>query len=90
MLQSYKYASPVKPKAEILFFGPSDLTAIYNAGNPLVALLLLNVTGTIPTLNASLHQQPSPFSFITSQSPLTLLLYGGADPIVPPSQSTNA
>ncbi len=87
MLQSYKYTSPVKPKAVVSFFGPSDLTALYNAGNPVIALLLLNVTGTIPALNASLYQQSSPVSFITAQSPPTLLLHGGADPIVPPAQS---
>ena len=88
LLQSYKYTSPIKPKAVVSFFGPSDLTSLYNSNNPLVSLLLLNVTGTIPSLNPGLYQQSSPYYFITAQSPPTLLLHGGADPLVPPVQST--
>jgi len=87
LLQSYKYNSPVIPKAVVSFFGPSELTSLYNAPNPLIALLLLTVTGTTPSLNPGLYQQSSPFSFITAQSPPTLLLQGGADPLVPPTQS---
>ncbi|MEP7279791.1 MAG: alpha/beta hydrolase [Bacteroidota bacterium] len=88
LLQSFKYSSPVKPKAVVSFFGPSDLVSLYNAPNPLVALLLLNATGTIPALNPAPYQQASPVNFITAQSPPTILLQGGADPLVPPSQST--
>ncbi|MEO5595026.1 MAG: alpha/beta hydrolase [Chitinophagaceae bacterium] len=88
LLQSYKNTSPVKPKAVVSFFGPSDLTSLYNSNNPLISLLLLNVTGTIPSLNPGLYQQSSPYNFITAQSPPTLLLHGGADPLVPPAQST--
>lgn len=88
MLQSFKYSSPVKPKAVVSFFGPSDLTALFNTPNPLIALLLLNVTGTTPVLNPAIYQQSSPYNFITAQSPPTLLLQGGIDPLVPPSQST--
>ena len=87
MLQSYKYNSPVKPRAVVSFFGPSDLTVFYNSSNPLIAGLLMNVTGTTPSANAGLYQQSSPNNFITAQSPPTLLLHGGADPLVPASQS---
>ncbi len=87
LLQAYKYSSPVKPKAVISFFGPTELVSLYNS-NPLVAVLMLNVTGAIPTTNAAIYQQSSPYNFITAQSPPTLLLHGGADPLVPPSQST--
>ena len=87
MLQSFKYNSPVKPKAVVSFFGPSDLTVFYNTSNPLIAVLLLNVTGTTPSINPGLYQQSSPNNFITAQSPPTLLLHGGADPLVPASQS---
>jgi acetyl esterase/lipase len=88
LLQSYKYSSPVKPKAVISFFGPTDLTALYNSNNPVISLLLLGVTGTIPSVNPTLYQQSSPVTFVTAQSPPTILLQGGADPLVPPSQST--
>ncbi|MEP6747995.1 MAG: alpha/beta hydrolase [Bacteroidota bacterium] len=86
LLQAYKYASPVKPKAVISFFGPTDLTSLYNSNNPLIALLLLGVTGTMPSLNPTLYQQSSPINFVTAQSPPTILLQGGADPLVPVSQ----
>src|SRR6185436_7956948 len=37
LLQGYKYSTPVKPKAIIDFFGPTDLVALYNnPPNPLV------------------------------------------------------
>jgi len=88
LLQSYKYSSPIKPKAVISFFGPTDLTALYNSNNPVISLLLLGVTGTIPSVNPTLYQQSSPVTFVTAQSPPTILLQGGADPLVPPSQST--
>ena len=87
MLQSFKYNSPVKAKAVVSFFGPSDLTVFYNSSNPIIAALLLGVTGTTPAINAGLYQQSSPNNFITAQSPPTMLLHGGADPVVPASQS---
>src|SRR6187399_2781088 len=47
LLQGYKYPSPVKPKAIIDFFGPTDLVALYNnPPNPLVQPLLFAVTGS--------------------------------------------
>ena len=87
LLQAYKYSSPVKPKAVISFFGPSELTALYNT-NLLAAFALAGVTGGTPATHAAIYQQSSPYTFITAQSPPTMLLHGGADPLVPPSQST--
>lgn len=87
MLQGYKYSSPVKAQAVISFFGPADLTSLYNS-SPVAALLLFNVTGTTPVLNPAIYQQSGPINFITAQSAPTLLLQGGTDPIVPPVQST--
>jgi acetyl esterase/lipase len=90
LLQSYKYTGTVKPKAVVSFFGPTDLTALYNnSPNPLIPLLLLEVTGTIPSLNATIYQQSSPVSFVNAQSCPTLLLQGGQDPLVPVAQSTS-
>ena len=88
LLQGYKYSTPVKPKAIIDFFGPTDLVELYNnSSNPLVQPLLVAVTGTTPTLNNTLYSQSSPINFISSQSPPTMILHGGTDIIVPPSQS---
>ncbi|HET6766748.1 MAG TPA: alpha/beta hydrolase, partial [Chitinophagaceae bacterium] len=56
LLQAYKYSTPVKPKAIIDFFGPTDLIAMYNnPPNPLVQPLLLSVTGSVPATNNTLY-----------------------------------
>jgi acetyl esterase/lipase len=89
LLHAYKYTVSVKIKAVVDFFGPTELTAFYN--NPptfLVPILLLNVTGTTPTLNPTLYQQSSPYTFATAASAPTIILQGGADIVVSPSQST--
>jgi acetyl esterase/lipase len=89
LLQGYKYTIPVKPKAIIDFFGPTDLVDFYNnPPTPLVPLLLTGVIGGNPTTHNTMYVQSSPVTFITAQSPPTLILYGGADIVVPPSQST--
>jgi len=88
LLQGYKYSTPVKPKVIIDFFGPTDLIALYNnPPNPLVQPLLLSVTGSTPTTNNTLYTQSSPINFISSQSPPTMILHGGIDIVVSPSQS---
>ena len=88
LLQGYKYSTPVKPKAIIDFFGPTDLVALYNnPPNPLVQPLLLAVTGSTPTTNNTIYTQSSPINFVSSQSPPTLILHGGTDIVVSSSQS---
>lgn len=88
LLQAYKYTTPVKIKAVVDFFGPTQLTNMYNfPANPLIPLLLIQVTGGNPTTHATLYQQSSPMSFITAQSPPTIILHGGADIVVAPAQS---
>ncbi|HRF18856.1 MAG TPA: alpha/beta hydrolase, partial [Chitinophagaceae bacterium] len=88
LLQAYKYTSPVKIKAVVDFFGPTELVNMYNnPPNPLIPLLLLQVTGGNPSTHAALYQQSSPLNFVTSQSPPTIILHGGVDIVVAPSQS---
>ena len=88
LLQGYKYSTPVKPKAIIDFFGPNDLVALYNnPPNPLVQPQLLAVTGGTPATNNTLYTQSSPINFVSSQSPPTMILHGGIDLVVSPSQS---
>jgi len=87
LLQGYKYSTPVKPKAIIDFFGPTDLIDMYNnPPNPLVQPLLVAVTGVTPTAN-TLYMQSSPINFISAQSPPTIIFHGGVDIVVSPSQS---
>lgn len=88
LLQAYKYASP-RILAVIDFFGPTDLSDLYNfyASNPsteTVFQLLMNGT---PASNASLYAQSSPINFVTAQSCPTIIFHGDADVVVPISQS---
>jgi acetyl esterase/lipase len=90
LLQGYKYSTPIKPKAIIDFFGPTDLVTLYNnPPNPLVQPTLLAVTGGTPTTNNTLYTQSSPINFVSSQSPPTMILHGGIDIVVSPSQSVS-
>ncbi len=90
MLQGFKYTLPVKPRAIVSFFGPGDLTDMYNnpaGGNTSLTLALGFVIGATPVSNPSLYINSSPVSFIGAGSPPTMLLHGDADPVVSPSQS---
>jgi acetyl esterase/lipase len=88
LLQAYKYTPPVKVKAVVDLFGPTDLTVMYNAAaSPLIQNLLQSITGATPVTNANIYRQSSPINFISSTSPATIILQGGADPLVDPSQS---
>jgi acetyl esterase/lipase len=88
LLHAYKYTSPVKIKAVVSFFGPTDITAFYNnPPNVLIPIALQNVTGTTPQLNPVLYQNSSPINFVTSSSCPTMMLQGGNDPVVPASQA---
>lgn len=92
MLQGYKYNAPVKAKAIVSFFGPSDMADMYNnpvGGNPLFSLAIANAVGATPAQNPTLYTNSSPVNFISSSSAMpTILLHGGLDPLVHPSQST--
>ncbi|MBC7873817.1 MAG: prolyl oligopeptidase family serine peptidase, partial [Ferruginibacter sp.] len=89
LLQAYKYATPVKIKAVIDFFGPADLAEMYNNPASIFAppALLATVIGATPTSNPAIYQQSSPINFVTAQSPPTIILQGGVDPLVAPTQS---
>ncbi|MEP7164198.1 MAG: alpha/beta hydrolase [Ferruginibacter sp.] len=91
MLQAYKYNVPVKAKAVVSFFGPGDLADMYNdpvGGNPLFSLALANAIGATPAQNPAIYTNSSPVNFINSNSAMpTILLHGGMDPLVNPSQS---
>jgi len=88
LLHAYKYTTPVKAKAVISFFGPTQLVQLYNnPPNPFVPALLTGVTGATPTSNLAIYQQSSPFNFVMNTSAPTLLLHGSDDIVVSPSQS---
>jgi acetyl esterase/lipase len=91
MLQAYKYTVPVKVKAVVSFFGPSDMTDMYNnpaGGNTLISLLVAQAVGKTPAQDAAIYTSSSPVNFITASSAMpTILLHGGLDPLVNASQS---
>lgn len=88
MLQGFKNTMPVKVKAIVSFFGPSDMADMYNnpaPGTPPEGIAIL-LNGT-PGTNPALYEQSSPVTFINATSPPTILLHGGTDDLVKPSQS---
>ena len=89
LLQGYKNTSPLQVKAIVDFFGPTDMVDIYNnPASPLVPpATVAQVVGATPTSNPTLYQQSSPINFVTAQSPPTIILHGGLDPLVSPNQS---
>ena len=88
LLQGYKNSDPEKVKAVVSFFGPSDLTELYNhPGNPGIPFLLTALVGSSPSENKEIYQQSSPINYVTAKSPPTLLLQGGRDVLVPENQS---
>lgn len=90
LLQGYKYNTPVRIKSVINFFGPSDMVALYTSPASSIALpsAVAMLHGGTPSSNPNLYYQSSPINFINNQSPPTLTLQGGADPLVSPSQQT--
>lgn len=90
LLQAYKYISPVKIKAVVDFYGPTDLVDMYNNPASIFAspAALASVVGATPASNPVIYQQSSPINFVSAQSPPTIILQGGADILVSPSQSS--
>jgi acetyl esterase/lipase len=91
MLQAYKDTISIRPKAVVSFFGPSDLLDMYNnpvGGNVALRQILGATIGKTPTQNMAIYVSSSPVTYIKTSSAPTILLHGGVDPLVSPSQST--
>ena len=90
LLQGYKYTSPIKVKAVVNFFGPSDMADMYNNPASIFAppSAIQGVVGGTPTTNSTMYFQSSPINFVAAQSPATITLQGGLDPLVRPAQQT--
>ena len=92
MLQGYKDSIPVKPLAIVSFFGPSDLLDMYFnpvGGNTFLSIALAQAVGKTPMADPGIYLSSSPINFVRPGSPPTILLHGGLDPLVSPSQSTS-
>ncbi|MEO6668677.1 MAG: alpha/beta hydrolase [Ferruginibacter sp.] len=88
LLEAYKDTTPIRIKTVIDFFGPADMTAMYNNPSfPGGEVPIFNVMGNIPQLNSSLYEQSSPINFITPRVAPTIILHGGVDILVRHEQS---
>ena len=91
LLHAYKYTSPVKVKAVVDFFGPTNMAGMYidYAGTPAQLGIFALMGNTTPTSNPSFYEASSPFTFATTPNACpTIILQGGADVVVYPTQST--
>jgi len=88
LLHAYKHAYPVKIQSVISFFGPTDLTSMYNSiPNSYYQLAMQVLIGGTPANNIDAFQQSSPLFFADAESCPTLLLHGAKDPLVSVSHS---
>lgn len=88
LLQGYKYTTPLKAKAVIDFFGPTDMVDLYiHPGDPALVPVLQLLLGGTPVSNPTMYQQSGPINFVNAQSPPTIIFQGGIDPVVPVAQS---
>jgi acetyl esterase/lipase len=88
LLQAYKHANMVKPKAVISFFGPTDMADMYNRqSNSYYQFALGLLVGGTPTSKPDVYKQSSPINFVSPQSAPTMILHGAKDGLVPVAQS---
>ncbi len=92
LLHAYKYQTPVKIKAVVDFFGPTNMATMYTdyASNPLGQYGLYALMGnSTPTTNPTFYAQSSPVTYATTTAACpTIILQGGTDVTVYPTQST--
>lgn len=89
LLHAYKYSSPVQIKAVVDFFGPTDLVDMYNNPASILAppTILSSVIGGTPVTHPLMYSHSSPVTYLSNQSPPTIILHGGLDPVVSVNQS---
>ena len=83
LLHAYKYASPVKIKLVLDFFGPTDINDLYDNPGFVPQATVAAIIGATPTSNPTLYQQSSPINFVTTSAACpTIIFQGSADPLV--------
>lgn len=91
LLHAYKYASPVKIKAVIDFFGPTDLEDLYNHPGLIPQSIIDTIVGTSLAGNTELYRQSSPINFVTNVAACpTIILQGSNDLLVNPLRQSAA
>ncbi|MBL7701358.1 MAG: alpha/beta hydrolase [Ferruginibacter sp.] len=84
LLQAYKHRSVVKIKALVDFFGPTDMAALYNdySTNIPTQFAIASLMSGTPATNPALYQSSSPIQFVDALNCPTIVIQGGADPVV--------
>ncbi len=85
LLHAYKYPAPIKIKAVVDFFGPTNMVTMYSdyASNPPGQFGLAALMSGTPATNPILYAQSSPLTFATTSAACpTIILQGGTDVIV--------
>jgi acetyl esterase/lipase len=82
LLHAYKYPAPVKIKAVVDFFGPTNLVELYNNPGIIPPSAIASIIGFTPAQNLALYQQSSPVNYVNSAACATIILQGTADLLV--------
>lgn len=90
LLHAYKYATPVKVKAVVDFFGPTDMVDIYNNPGTVPQVVIAALMSGTPTSNPTLYQQSSPIANVSSTTPPTIVIQGGLDLLVNATRQSQA
>jgi acetyl esterase/lipase len=86
LLHAYKNDPSGNVVAVVDAFGPTDLVTAWKASGSMRYALSV-ITGTTYAANPKMFVQSSPISFVGKNSPPTIALQGGRDPIVDASQT---
>jgi acetyl esterase/lipase len=92
LLEAYKYHSPVNIKAVVDFYGPADMSEMYNNPSPGYPALAISAlfNYTTPATNPTGYQQSSPVFYVNSTSCPTIILQGALDILVDPTRQSLA
>jgi acetyl esterase/lipase len=82
LLHTYKYTTPVKVKAIVDFFGPTDMVDLYNNPGSVSQLAIAALMSGTPTSNPTLYQSSSPINYVSATTSPTIVIQGGLDPLV--------
>ncbi len=87
MLHAYKNDPQKHVKAVVDFFGPFDLVSMWYY-SLVHQLILYGAIGAFPVDNPAIYASSSPSTYVTAGCPPTIVLQGGADPLVLPAQAS--
>lgn len=90
LLHAYKYTTPVKVKAVVDFFGPTDMVDLYNNPGTVSPLAIAALMSGTPATNPTLYQQSSPLVNVSATTPPTIIIQGGMDPLVNATRQSQA